>query len=218
MSNLSSRGTLRGSVGAGGGSSPQDVYWDDILDKPEFAAVATSGSYNDLTDKPTPPTVMVGATAQSNGAAGYAPQPLAGDQNKFLNGGGEWVMPPSSSVNYSTNEQVIGTWIDGKPLYQKTIVTNNSTINTDVILSVIDLNIDTLVSIVGGYKRIATWANLEFMYHFNCYENEQYNSYLRYSITNNEIQYSIRLGTDETTNYQIFTLQYTKTTDTLGGE
>lgn len=31
------------------------------------------------------------------------------------NGGG------GGSVNYSLNEQVIGTWIDGKPLYQKTV-------------------------------------------------------------------------------------------------
>ena len=28
----------------------------------------------------------------------------------------------SGNVNYSTNEQVIGTWIDGKPLYRKTWV------------------------------------------------------------------------------------------------
>lgn len=27
----------------------------------------------------------------------------------------------TSSNNYSTEEQVVGTWIDGKPLYQKTI-------------------------------------------------------------------------------------------------
>lgn len=27
--------------------------------------------------------------------------------------------------NYSTEEQVIGTWIDGKPLYQKTVVFDN---------------------------------------------------------------------------------------------
>lgn len=26
------------------------------------------------------------------------------------------------SMNYSTDEQVVGTWIDGKPLYQKTFV------------------------------------------------------------------------------------------------
>ena len=31
----------------------------------------------------------------------------------------------SSEINYSTEEQKIGTWIDGKPLYQKTLFFNN---------------------------------------------------------------------------------------------
>ena len=30
-----------------------------------------------------------------------------------------------SGDNYSTNEQVIGTWIDGKPLYRKVVVIDN---------------------------------------------------------------------------------------------
>lgn len=38
--------------GGGGGTS----NWDDIQGKPEFAEVATSGSYNDLTDKPEIPS------------------------------------------------------------------------------------------------------------------------------------------------------------------
>lgn len=33
------------------------VSWNDILNKPNFSIVATSGSYNDLTDTPTIPTV-----------------------------------------------------------------------------------------------------------------------------------------------------------------
>lgn len=37
-------------------------------------------------------------------------------ENKAGSGGGG-----GSSVSYSTEEQVVGTWIDGKPLYQKTI-------------------------------------------------------------------------------------------------
>ena len=49
---LSGSGTLRGALG-GGGVPSQDVYWDDILNKPNFATVATSGSYNDLVNKPT---------------------------------------------------------------------------------------------------------------------------------------------------------------------
>lgn len=39
-----------GHRGGGGGSN-----WDDISGKPSFAAVATSGSYNDLSDKPSIP-------------------------------------------------------------------------------------------------------------------------------------------------------------------
>lgn len=33
-----------------------DIPWKDIVNKPEFATVATSGSYNDLVDKPTIPS------------------------------------------------------------------------------------------------------------------------------------------------------------------
>lgn len=35
---------------------PTSLDWDSIEDKPDFATVATSGSYNDLTDKPSIPT------------------------------------------------------------------------------------------------------------------------------------------------------------------
>lgn len=39
------------------GNDKGKISWNDILDKPEFATVATSGSYNDLSDKPDiPPT------------------------------------------------------------------------------------------------------------------------------------------------------------------
>ena len=37
------------------GSDKGKITWNDILDKPEFATVATSGSYNDLSDKPDIP-------------------------------------------------------------------------------------------------------------------------------------------------------------------
>ena len=34
----------------------EQISWDDIQEKPEFAAVATTGSYNDLSNKPTIPS------------------------------------------------------------------------------------------------------------------------------------------------------------------
>ena len=44
------------------------VEWDNVLNKPTFSTVATSGSYNDLSNKPTIPTVNNGAlTIKKNG-------------------------------------------------------------------------------------------------------------------------------------------------------
>lgn len=42
-------GTTQGTAGGGTGS----VTWDNVLNKPVFATVATSGSYNDLINRPS---------------------------------------------------------------------------------------------------------------------------------------------------------------------
>lgn len=50
--------TMNGEVlSATGGGMADSVEWDNVLSKPEFATVATSGSYNDLTGKPNLATV-----------------------------------------------------------------------------------------------------------------------------------------------------------------
>jgi len=58
-------------ISATGGGSGGTVEWDDIQDKPTFATVATSGSYTDLSDKPTIPDVsgLVPETREVNGHA-----------------------------------------------------------------------------------------------------------------------------------------------------
>ena len=48
--------TAEGVLSATGGGTADSVNWENIVGKPTFATVATSGSYNDLTDKPTIPT------------------------------------------------------------------------------------------------------------------------------------------------------------------
>ena len=45
-----------GVLSASGGGTADSVDWANITSKPDFKTVATSGSYNDLTDKPTIPT------------------------------------------------------------------------------------------------------------------------------------------------------------------
>lgn len=57
-----------------------------------------------------------------------APSPVAGQLLTFTGDG--WAARAQSSVvgdNYLTSEQVVGTWIDGKPIYQKTIVHTKTT-------------------------------------------------------------------------------------------
>lgn len=210
MSNLSGSGTLRGSLSRGGGT-PSDVYWDDILNKPDFAAVATSGSYNDLLDKPTippAPTVMTGATAQTNGAAGYAPQPLAGDQDKFLNGSGVWVTPPSNSINYSTNEQLIGTWIDGKPLYKRTFYYDNQSGLVSGNNKIIQLDSAINVTKLDGFL-VASDTNQRWILPYS-----KGSSTTSIIITNDHfINIYITDDSWSSTRKIYITIEYTKTTD-----
>ena len=58
--------------------------WDDIQGKPQFARVATSGNYNDLTNKPTIPDVSDLATKQE--IAGKQDTLVSGTNIKTING------------------------------------------------------------------------------------------------------------------------------------
>lgn len=59
----------------------------------------------------------------------------------------------STESDYSTTEKVIGTWVDGKPLYQKTFSTTSpvcTTNGTEVTKDVsIGANVDTIVDVKG---------------------------------------------------------------------
>lgn len=51
---------------------------------------------------------------------------------------------------YSTTEQVVGRWVDGKPLYQKTFVgtlPNGVNVEQDLEISTADLNIEQCISV-----------------------------------------------------------------------
>ena len=102
---------------SGGGGS---VNWSDILNKPTFATVATSGSYNDLSDKPTIPTT----TSQLTNDSGFVTSTeLATKQDKLIAG-----------TNITIEGNVIsatGGGSGGTPVDEKTIITNaDGTIST----------------------------------------------------------------------------------------
>ena len=71
-----------------------------ILNKPNLATVATSGDYDDLTNKPTIPSYsdFTGATSSAAGAHGLVPAPAAGDQDKVLMGDGTWETLPAPEL------------------------------------------------------------------------------------------------------------------------
>ena len=52
------------------GSDKDKITWNDVLNKPDFAAVATSGSYNDLKDTPSIPPAYTLPIATANTLGG----------------------------------------------------------------------------------------------------------------------------------------------------
>lgn len=59
----------------------------------DLASVATSGSYDDLADKPTIPTIpsdFIGTDGVTAGTAGLVPAPATTDADKFLKSDGTW--------------------------------------------------------------------------------------------------------------------------------
>lgn len=118
---------------------------------------------------------------------------------------GEWYNTSGSSDNYSTEEQVIGTWIDGKPIYRKVLSTGSS---------VISLSNNTWKSI------ITQEIDIEVLLRGDIYQNNpSYPSLLNYI----SIQYSKDNGqfmaiNTRGSNMEIMAessliIEYTKTTD-----
>ena len=91
---------------------------------------------------------MTGATAGTAGAHGLVPAPAAGEEGKFLSGAGTWEDAGGLHV-FSTNEQIVGTWIDGRPVYEKTFDLGTLTANNTNIYHGIS-NFDRIVRAYGS--------------------------------------------------------------------
>ena len=109
--------------------------------------------------------------------------------------------------NYSTDEQVIGTWIDGKPIYRKVV--------SNVVYGGKEISVDT------GISNMATLINLTFIE-----DGIKASSYINYKyVGTNRANSSLRINkntgvistdgrsTGISGNNGIFIIEYTKTTD-----
>lgn len=109
--------------------------------------------------------------------------------------------------NYSTEEQVVGTWIDGKPLYQKTVETTNipSSGNaelTDFTRIFANLNIDTIFKSSSYAIRAGVSLSEYFVSADDCFSLATFPTTVWYKHKSNASITKV-----------VLTIQYTKTTD-----
>lgn len=113
--------------------------------------------------------------------------------------------------NYSTDEQVIGTWIDGKPLYKRTFVATSPSSN-DTITNIITL--DDAIEPVNIYGFLARDEGNRIP--LTMYVNDLYTSYIGvwYRRTTDGNYIGMIVGGSGTLNKPVYvTIEYTKTTD-----
>lgn len=105
----------------------------------------------------------------------FAYEPLSGDQSIFYPFVENVIQPIEGGEEYSTDEKVIGTWIDGKPIYRTTIKLS-SNMGNDSKFPV--LNIDTMVDYGGTiyatasrYKRSFPWKLASYAFDINGWDS-----------------------------------------------
>lgn len=119
-------------------------------------------------------------------------------------GSGTWTPSGVNSVHYSTNEQIIGTWIDGKPLYQKSYsLTSGIAIGS---YGHISMPSNSIIRKLEGYAYRSSHTVVD---KFNGYIA---NGELFASIRSGQIEYWISNIFDPVEEIE-FTVCYTKTTD-----
>ena len=58
----------------------------------------------------------------------------------------------TNATTYSTTEEIVGTWIDGKPIYRKVYEIGSMNANTERSINLSDISFDTIISIEGFEK------------------------------------------------------------------
>lgn len=115
----------------------------------------------------------------------------------------------SANFDYSLDEKIIGTWIDGKPLYR--LVCKGSRTTEKVSINLEEKNIKEITSIKGVFK---TSTNLVYPFNtFSPYNAENLTKYYAatvYRFANKDLY--VGFGDDSMYSYVEFTVQleYTK--------
>ena len=175
------------------GSHADGTYWDD------FSADPTLSSHTKL-----------GIRAVQNHSVTY----LTIRYTKISDtaGSGDWNTDGIPMVHYSTTEQVIGTWTNGKPLYQITVdVLNPANDSNEHLVDLTSLAIDKC-PVLNGYAVRHSGAN-DITYYANSIETDGWYYFkARFDNFRDSIMYTCLFRNDSIAEMS-FTIQYTKTTD-----
>lgn len=109
---------------------------------------------------------------------------------------------------YSTNEQVVGKWINGHDVYEKTFIIPNPAMNNIGNIDFTELNIDRLLSFDGTYIRVV--GSLNFIYKLGSYEDSRIYSWVRYDSSTNYLNYYIQHNSSESIANLYIIVRYTK--------
>lgn len=119
--------------------------------------------------------------------------------------------------NYSTDEHIVGAWLDGSPIYERTIVLPNKATAASLSLLISDTDLSALnivSSNVIGVESIARSVNASIRVEFidNTYTKGNYESGLTLSFTNGSLYYQCRYA-NSVSNFDLYlTFRYTKST------
>lgn len=130
-------------------------------------------------------------------------------------GSGNWTDEGVPTHHYSTDEKVVGTWINGKPLYEKTISCGalpsgsaQSGTTKDVLHNITGLGF--VVSMIGSAQRASGINRIPLP--FVGIEQNTNDNQVRVMVSDTVIRLSCSFDRSEFTESYV-TLQYTKTTD-----
>lgn len=121
-------------------------------------------------------------------------------------GSGTWNTDGAYAHHYSSNEKVVGTWVDGKPIYEKTVIFNVGDLPNSSS-SYITHNISNIKNVISFYGVIADGTNMRPI---GCARINS--SYIIGSLVNLTSIY-IETNLDLSTATGQAVIQYTKTTD-----
>lgn len=167
-----------------------DTAWDEVTDKPEFAEVATTGSYNDLEDKPD-------LTTKANLVQGKVPE-------------GELPIATNSAVGCVKTNEGKGTLVDANGVISispagNILINSRGSANRPIVPSTLDYavrsvlpNVTTIPAATTAYSLLdasATTNNHSWQY---AHAPASASTYTFPAVTNTAVAHRIKLTIDFT--------------------